>query len=104
MGLAADLVLDARLRAGLSQRELARRAGTSQSAVVRYETGATEPSFAVVERLLAACGLEMRITLAEPDDSVERTAAALAGLSPEGRLRTAANWERLRRIARPVDR
>ena len=96
MSLAADLVLDARLKAGLSQRQVARRAGTSQSAVARYETGRTEPSFAVVERLVAACGFEMRITLAEPDDSVARAAAVFAALTPADRLRSAANWSRLR--------
>jgi len=41
--IAAELV-KARLRAGLSQAELARRMGTSQSAIARLESGQTLPS------------------------------------------------------------
>jgi len=59
----ADLVVDARLRAGLSQRELARRAGTSQSAIARIEGRAVRPSLATVRRLAAACGFELRLSL-----------------------------------------
>lgn len=45
----------ARVRAGLSQAALARRAGTSQSAVSRYEQGAMRPSPRTMQRLLQAC-------------------------------------------------
>lgn len=50
------LIRDARNRAELSQAGLAARAKTSQSAVARYEAGATIPSLPTLERLLAACG------------------------------------------------
>lgn len=50
------LIRDARKRAELSQAGLAARAKTSQSAVARYEAGATMPSLPTLERLLAACG------------------------------------------------
>lgn len=60
---ASTLLRRARERAGLSQAALATGAGTSQSAVARYETGAAQPSLATLERLLAACGdrLELRV-------------------------------------------
>lgn len=58
------MVSDARTRAGLSQRELAQRAGTSQSAIARIESGAVSPSFATVRRLVEACGFELRLSLA----------------------------------------
>ena len=58
------LVTDARVRANLSQRELAQRAGTSQSAVARIESGAVSPSFETVRRLVEACGFELRVTVA----------------------------------------
>ncbi len=45
----------ARVGAGISQAELARRAGTSQPAVNRYEKGRTVPSKRTTERLLVAC-------------------------------------------------
>jgi uncharacterized protein len=57
----ADLIRSARLSAGLSQLALGRRAGTSQSAVARYESGASTPSLRTLERLLAAAGQELVI-------------------------------------------
>jgi hypothetical protein len=53
---AAAVLRRARLDAGLTQAELARRAGTAQSAVARYESGAASPSIRTLERLLAAAG------------------------------------------------
>lgn len=44
-----------RTRAGLSQRELARRAGTSSATMSRYESGALVPNLATLNRLTAAC-------------------------------------------------
>jgi uncharacterized protein len=57
----AELLRSARLGAGLSQLALARRAGTSQSAVARYESGASMPSLRTLERLLVAAGQELVI-------------------------------------------
>src|SRR4051794_24333068 len=51
----------ARTRAGLSQAELARRAGTSQAAVSAYESGAKQPSVATFSRLLAAAGARLAV-------------------------------------------
>lgn len=57
-----ELIRAARRRAQLSQRRLGELAGTSQSAIARYERGAAQPSVATLVRLLAACGerLELR--------------------------------------------
>ena len=59
-----ELLRDARDRAGLSQRELADRAGTSQAMVARIEGGCQSPSMATLERLVRACGLELRVEAA----------------------------------------
>lgn len=40
---------------------MAARAGTSQSALARYETGAALPTLPTLERLLAACGRRLEI-------------------------------------------
>jgi transcriptional regulator with XRE-family HTH domain len=56
-----ELLKEARDRAGLTQRELARRAGTSQAMVARIERGQQSPSVATLERLVRACGRELRI-------------------------------------------
>ena len=62
-----ELLKDARDRAGLTQRELARRAGTSQAMVARIERGQQSPSVATLERLVRACGLELRVETAGED-------------------------------------
>ena len=53
---AAALIRDARRVAGLTQDELAKRAGTSQPAIARYERGAASPSVATLDRILRAAG------------------------------------------------
>lgn len=50
---------NARLKAGLTQIELAARASTSQAAVARYESGVVSPSIATLERLIHATGSEL---------------------------------------------
>ena len=57
----ATLLRDTRRRAGLSQRELARRAGTSAAAVCLYERGDRRPRVDTLERLLAAGGATLSL-------------------------------------------
>ena len=60
MGMQTDeLLKEARRQAGLTQAQVARRAGTSQPAVARYENGVSSPSVSTLERLLHACGREL---------------------------------------------
>jgi transcriptional regulator with XRE-family HTH domain len=60
---AAALLKRARERSGLTQRALAKRAGTSQSVVARIELGDTNPTVATLNRLLAAAGARPAIEL-----------------------------------------
>jgi transcriptional regulator with XRE-family HTH domain len=60
---AARLLIEARQRAGLSQRTLARRARTAQSVVARIESGASSPSWQTLERLLRGAGFALSATL-----------------------------------------
>jgi DNA-binding XRE family transcriptional regulator len=60
--IAAEL-LRARLRAGLSQAELAARMGTSQSTVARLESGQTLPSTKTLLRYAEATGSKFRVRL-----------------------------------------
>ncbi len=66
MGAAAVLLREARRRAGLSQAELGRRAGVTQSVVSAYESGARQPSVPMLARLVAATGSELDMRLVEP--------------------------------------
>ena len=59
----ANALIGARVRAGLTQAQLAERMGTSQSAVARLESGRRLPSVATLEKLAAATGSKLRIVL-----------------------------------------
>ena len=65
--MGGNLIREARLRARLTQRELAERTGTTQSAIARWESGSTEPSYAAVMKAVRAAGFSIDIHL-EPDD------------------------------------
>lgn len=62
---AAEVIRNAREQAGLSKRELARRAGTSAAALVEYETGRRDPGLRSLQRILAAAGFEATL-VAQP--------------------------------------
>lgn len=66
---AGPILKDARARAGLSQRALARRAHTTQAVVARIEAGISDPSFTTLSRLLRAVSLELTIDAAGPPDA-----------------------------------
>lgn len=85
-GIGNDLVREARRRAGLTQQELAKRAGTTQSAIARLETGGTTPSLDMVRRLTRLCGLDVEVALVERDSSDASQARRLRGLTPAQRL------------------
>lgn len=96
----ASLIREARLRAGLTQARLAQRAGTTQSAVARWETGGTRPSLETLARLLRACGFELRLGLEEPDADTSSLIERNLSLTPEERLRQLVNTVRFIREGR----
>jgi ribosome-binding protein aMBF1 (putative translation factor) len=57
----ARILIGARVRAGLSQAQLARRMKTSQSYVARIEGGHVRPSTRALERIATATGTRLRI-------------------------------------------
>lgn len=67
--MAARLIKEARLRAGLSQHELAVRAGRKPSAIGRWERGEVSPSFETVAELIRACDLDITISITTKDSS-----------------------------------
>lgn len=60
----AELVYGARTGAGMTQTELARRAGTRQTVISAIENGAQAPGGVMLERIAAALGGTLRIELA----------------------------------------
>jgi len=94
---AADLVRQARIRAGLNQRGLAQRAATAQSVVARIERGQTSPSWETLARLLEAAGFGIDVELGLPKAAIvglmDDTPRILA-LGPADRLRELRNADR----------
>ena len=103
--LAAKLLADSRLRAGLTQRALAKRASTAQSVVARIELGQTIPSLATLDRLVDAAGFDLELAL-EPKTALDRQllddVPRIQRLTPEARLREVANLNRFIGAARRV--
>jgi DNA-binding XRE family transcriptional regulator len=58
-----EALVRARTRAKLSQAELARRLGTTQSAVARLEGGNVSPSLSTLRRYAEATGARLQIEL-----------------------------------------
>ena len=54
---------EARTMSGLTQNELAKRAGTSQPALARLERGQANPRFATLERIANAAGFDIQLEL-----------------------------------------
>ena len=101
----SDLVRTARSRAGLSQRELASRAGTAQSVVARIESGETSPSWDTLLGLLQAAGFDLRTELSPVLDGrshMLEDVARILKLSPEQRLVELRNAARLLANAKRV--
>lgn len=61
----ATLVYDARIGAGVTQAELARRMGTHQSVIARLENGGGVPSIPTLDRLARALGMHLQIAVSD---------------------------------------
>lgn len=112
----AELLSRVRRLAGLNQDELARRAGTSRTAVSAYEHGRKSPSLDTVDRLVAGAGYELdarpriefvsviasrgrvlRVPTRLPQLPIEQSLAAVE-------LPLALNWSQPGRVFRLADR
>ena len=97
---AGELLREVRRRHGLTQRQLAARARTSQAAVSRIERGLVSPSVATLAKLVDLMGEELELT-ATPNDYGHDVTLNRANVSvaPETRIRRQASWSRgMRRI------
>jgi len=55
----AEMVIDLRIKKGLTQKDLAERINTKQSSIARLERGKTIPSLSFLEKIAKACGTEL---------------------------------------------
>jgi len=99
--ISADLLREARARAGITQAELGRRVNRSQSQIARWERGAVKPSVETLRDLVRACGLDLGFRLANYDDSYVADIEQYLDLTPEERvdfaLKRAAVYEEIAR-------
>ena len=104
MTKSAELLREVRRRANLSQRALARRAGTAQSVIARIENGQTSPAWSTLERLLKAANYDV-VAHIEPSVVVGShmlgEVAGILRMTPEQRLQEVKNMsEFLHRVRR----
>ena len=95
---AADLLRDARTRAGLSQRALAERVGTSHSVVARIDLGKTSPTGSTLTRVIEPAGFSRKACMeVRPELGSQMLAevARIRALSVEERLAEVAHASRI---------
>src|SRR5438093_8346911 len=82
----AALIREARLRAGLTQYDLAERTGRDRSVIARWEQGVVAPSVETLVELVRACGFDLPLELVRGDASASERLGKNALLSPERRV------------------
>jgi len=76
-GSAASLIDEIQRRSGLSQAELARRAGMPRSVLNVYLHGRREPGAETLLRIAAAAGMDLQLGRRKPPVDAERAARIL---------------------------
>ena len=56
-------VIAARLKKGLTQKEVAKKLGTKQSAIARLESGSVNPSLEFLQKIAQVMGYKLKISL-----------------------------------------
>jgi predicted transcriptional regulator len=82
-------VRDSRRAAGITQAELARRMGTTQSAVARLEAEGANPRLSTLGLAVRACGRHLEIDVSDyPTGNIDETLTARrVRMTPAERLR-----------------
>jgi transcriptional regulator with XRE-family HTH domain len=82
---AAELIREARLRAGLTQQQLSERSGRERSVIARWEQGAVSPSIDNLLEVIQACGFDLPLVLVRREDYQEERLEKNLLLTPERR-------------------
>ena len=67
-----ELIREARLRAGLTQKELSELTGRERSVIARWEQGVISPPIYSLMQIIHACGFDLPLTLIDVDKSADR--------------------------------
>lgn len=93
MSSPGQLLRDARRRHGVTQAQLAIRAGTRQSAISRIESGRVSPTFETLENLLDLLGENLSIGSEQPETGIDLSLnEGNLRLSPSARIRQGAGF------------
>lgn len=92
---AAQIIREARLKAGLTQTELASRLRRERAQVARWETGGQEPSFANLTAAVEACGYTLDVAIVERAPTPELDAALETSVQQAPQQRVQALLEKL---------
>src|SRR4051794_10456269 len=85
----AQIIREARLKAELTQTELAHRIGRDRAQVARWETGGQDPSFENLRSVVEACGFVLKLEIAEREqDTLDTELDRSLLLAPQQRLQT----------------
>lgn len=60
-----EMIIKKRIEKGLTQKELARRVGTKQSAISRLESGNYNPSISFIQKVADALDTRLKVSLSE---------------------------------------
>jgi transcriptional regulator with XRE-family HTH domain len=85
-GYGGPLIREARLRAGLTQDQLAERTGRERSVIARWEQGAVSPSIDNLLTVVHACGFELPLVLVPRDTSRDELLEEGRMLTPDRRV------------------
>ena len=58
-------LISARIKRGITQKELAQKSGTKQSAIARFEAGNINPSLGFLEKMAEVMGYKLTISLSK---------------------------------------
>lgn len=80
------MLREARLRAGLSQQQLAEVSGKDRTVIARYEQGVVAPSVDTLVEIMRSCGFDILLEVVPYEPGLSEREVALQRLSPERRL------------------
>jgi transcriptional regulator with XRE-family HTH domain len=83
------IIREARLRARLTQAELAARVGRDRAQIARWESNSVQPAFETLLEVVAACGFELDFLLKprKSDASEDARLSKSVVRSPQERVR-----------------
>jgi transcriptional regulator with XRE-family HTH domain len=100
------LIREARSNAGLTQSELAERAGTTQAGIARLERPGANPRFETLQKVIAATGRRLELGASErpPDDDETLIASHLRMTPAERAAHHDSGYRNLRELVQGAQR